>query len=163
MSRVVSIPNPYRSLAQILSRASNNTFPQPRYLTTTARMDAKFKPAKRVAGQKPDVWSIVNEAAAASPKQPIGRLLQVNTDQLVLTVEQSTWDRASCECSLRPIACSGAVLMRVQRLQPTQIHPRRSERRSRPSRMQSILTHKRPAAVKEGSRRCILPVLWQEA
>ncbi len=35
-------------------------------------MEAKFAPAKRVAGQKQDVWSIVNEAAAASPKQPIG-------------------------------------------------------------------------------------------
>jgi hypothetical protein len=35
-------------------------------------MDEKFKPAKRVAGQRQDVWSIVNEAAAASPVQPIG-------------------------------------------------------------------------------------------
>jgi kynurenine aminotransferase len=35
-------------------------------------MDEKFKPAKRVAGQKQDVWSIINEGAAASPKQPIG-------------------------------------------------------------------------------------------
>ena len=48
------------------------TIAQPRHLSTTARMDEKFKPAKRVAGQKLDVWSIVNEAAAASPKQPIG-------------------------------------------------------------------------------------------
>lgn len=39
---------------------------------TTGRMaEEKFKPAKRVAGQKQDVWSIINEAAAASPKQPI--------------------------------------------------------------------------------------------
>jgi kynurenine aminotransferase len=34
-------------------------------------MSAKYAPAKRVAGQKQDVWSIVNEAAAASPVQPI--------------------------------------------------------------------------------------------
>jgi len=39
----------------------------------TPKMSAKFAPAKRVAGQKQDVWSIVNEAAAASPKQPIGK------------------------------------------------------------------------------------------
>ncbi|KAL2046906.1 hypothetical protein N7G274_000924 [Stereocaulon virgatum] len=30
-----------------------------------------FRPAKRVAGQKQDVWTIVNEAATASPVQPI--------------------------------------------------------------------------------------------
>lgn len=33
--------------------------------------EEKFKPAKRVAGQRQDVWSIINEAATASPKQPI--------------------------------------------------------------------------------------------
>jgi len=32
---------------------------------------AKLQPAKRVAGRRQDVWSIVNEGAAASPKQPI--------------------------------------------------------------------------------------------
>ena len=54
------------------------TYPQlsgsrlPRWgLSSTAKMDAKFAPAKRVAGQRQDVWSIVNEAAAASPVQPI--------------------------------------------------------------------------------------------
>ncbi|KAK3173064.1 hypothetical protein OEA41_006393 [Lepraria neglecta] len=30
-----------------------------------------FRPAKRIAGQKQDVWTIVNEAATASPVQPI--------------------------------------------------------------------------------------------
>jgi len=44
----------------------------PRSISTSTRMDAKFAPAARVAGQKQDVWSIINEAAAASPKQPIG-------------------------------------------------------------------------------------------
>jgi kynurenine aminotransferase len=30
-----------------------------------------FKPAARVAGQRKDVWSIVNEAAQASSVQPM--------------------------------------------------------------------------------------------
>ncbi|MCJ1411091.1 hypothetical protein MMC19_005179 [Ptychographa xylographoides] len=38
--------------------------------STTASSDP-FRPAKRVAGQKQDVWTIVNEAAQASPVQPI--------------------------------------------------------------------------------------------
>lgn len=42
-----------------------------RTMSSTAALEAKFAPAKRVAGQKQDVWSIVNEAAAASPVQPI--------------------------------------------------------------------------------------------
>ncbi|KAK5073011.1 arylformamidase [Lithohypha guttulata] len=33
--------------------------------------EEKFKPARRVAGQRQDVWSIINEAAAATPKQPV--------------------------------------------------------------------------------------------
>ncbi|RDW75558.1 class I and II aminotransferase [Coleophoma crateriformis] len=37
---------------------------------------AKLQPAARVAGRKQDVWSIVNEAAAASPIQPIVNLGQ---------------------------------------------------------------------------------------
>jgi hypothetical protein len=47
--------------------------PHFRAFSSGLKMDAKFAPAKRVAGQKQDVWSIVNEAAAASPKQPIGK------------------------------------------------------------------------------------------
>ncbi len=54
-------------LAACLGRCRNVR----RTLTSGRRMDAKFAPAKRVAGQKQDVWSIVNEAAAASPVQPI--------------------------------------------------------------------------------------------
>ena len=46
-----------------------------RKLSSTVRMEEKFKPARRVAGQRQDVWSIINEAAAASPKQPIGKSL----------------------------------------------------------------------------------------
>lgn len=46
-----------------------------RHFSSSVTMDAKFAPAKRVADQKQDVWSIVNEAAAASPKQPIGNAI----------------------------------------------------------------------------------------
>lgn len=49
------------------------TIAHTRSFISTSKMDGKFAPAKRVAGQKQDVWSIVNEAAAASPKQPIGK------------------------------------------------------------------------------------------
>jgi len=42
-----------------------------RSMSSTSKLSEKFKPARRVAGQKQDVWSIVNEAAAASPVQPI--------------------------------------------------------------------------------------------
>ncbi|KAM5446358.1 arylformamidase [Microsporum audouinii] len=40
-------------------------------MSSTAVSNEPFKPARRVAGQRQDVWSIVNEAAAASPVQPI--------------------------------------------------------------------------------------------
>ena len=42
-----------------------------RAMSATTRREDPFKPAARVAGQKQDVWSIVNEAAAASPIKPI--------------------------------------------------------------------------------------------
>jgi len=54
-----------------ISAPSTSGGRQRRNLGRSSRMDAKFAPAKRVAGQKQDVWSIVNEAAAASPVQPI--------------------------------------------------------------------------------------------
>jgi hypothetical protein len=50
---------------------NNRNHTQCRNLSSSTRMSAKYAPAKRVAGQKQDVWSIVNEAAAASPVQPI--------------------------------------------------------------------------------------------
>ncbi|KPI40760.1 putative aminotransferase [Cyphellophora attinorum] len=63
-------------------------------------MDEKFKPAKRVAGQKPDVWSIVNEAAAASPKQPIVNMGQgffgYNPPRFILDAAKSALDRVEC-------------------------------------------------------------------
>jgi hypothetical protein len=55
-TRIVPAPSP--RLARIsVSRFSSSS--------PTMRKDP-FKPAARVAGQKQDVWSIVNEAAASS-------------------------------------------------------------------------------------------------
>ncbi|KAK5451387.1 arylformamidase [Exophiala xenobiotica] len=63
-------------------------------------MSAKYAPAKRVAGQKQDVWSIVNEAAAASPVQPIVNMGQgffgYNPPQFILDAAKSALDRVEC-------------------------------------------------------------------
>ncbi|KAI5291330.1 hypothetical protein KEM54_005373 [Ascosphaera aggregata] len=40
-------------------------------MASLADVKDPFRPAKRVSGQRQDVWSIVNEAATASPVQPI--------------------------------------------------------------------------------------------
>lgn len=63
----------FTSLCDRLSVTNNHSqYRSPtRSLSSSARMSVKYAPAKRVAGQKQDVWSIVNEAAAASPVQPI--------------------------------------------------------------------------------------------
>lgn len=42
-----------------------------RFFASTAMVQDPFKPAARVAGQRKDVWSIVNEAAQASSVQPM--------------------------------------------------------------------------------------------
>lgn len=59
-----------------------------------------FKPAARVAGQRQDVWSIVNEAAAASPKQPIVNMGQgffgYNPPQFVVDAAKQALDRVEC-------------------------------------------------------------------
>ncbi|KAL4953790.1 pyridoxal phosphate-dependent transferase [Aspergillus filifer] len=66
---------------------------------TTARADP-FKPAQRVAGQRQDVWSIVNEAAAASPVQPIVNMGQgffgYNPPKFALDAAKAALDRVDC-------------------------------------------------------------------
>ncbi|KAL9113202.1 MAG: hypothetical protein Q9227_002537 [Pyrenula ochraceoflavens] len=63
-------------------------------------MDEKFTPAKRVAGQKQDVWSIVNEAATASPVQPIVNMGQgffgYNPPQFVINAAKDALNRVEC-------------------------------------------------------------------
>lgn len=66
---------------------------------TTARSDP-FRPAQRVAGQRQDVWSIVNEAAAASPVQPIVNMGQgffgYNPPKFALDAAKAALDRVEC-------------------------------------------------------------------
>lgn len=68
--------------------------------TMAAQLPPKLKPAARVAGQRQDVWSIVNEAAAASPKQPIVNMGQgffgYNPPPFIINAAKSALDRVDC-------------------------------------------------------------------
>ncbi|KAG9256299.1 pyridoxal phosphate-dependent transferase [Emericellopsis atlantica] len=60
----------------------------------------KLKPAARVSGQRQDVWSIINEAAANSPNQPIINLGQgffgYNPPKFILNAAKEALDRVEC-------------------------------------------------------------------
>ncbi|GLA18278.1 hypothetical protein AnigIFM62618_005433 [Aspergillus niger] len=91
------------SLAVTLRPSSTPTLPRQPFSramsATTARPDP-FKPAARVAGQRQDVWSIVNEAAAASPVQPIVNMGQgffgYNPPKFALDAAKEALDRVDC-------------------------------------------------------------------
>lgn len=59
-----------------------------------------FKPAARVAGQRQDVWTIVNEAAQASPVQPIVNMGQgffgYNPPDFVLNAAKEALGKVEC-------------------------------------------------------------------
>ncbi|KAI1179830.1 aminotransferase class I and II [Nemania sp. FL0916] len=63
-------------------------------------LPAKLKPAARVSGQRQDVWSIVNEAAAASPVQPIVNMGQgffgYNPPDFIINAAKSALNRVDC-------------------------------------------------------------------
>ncbi|KAI9804610.1 MAG: putative secondary metabolism biosynthetic enzyme [Piccolia ochrophora] len=63
-------------------------------------MATSVKPAWRVAGHKQDVWSIVNEAAAASPIKPLVNMGQgffgYNPPQFVIDAAKDALDRVDC-------------------------------------------------------------------
>ncbi|RYO99730.1 hypothetical protein DL763_001338 [Monosporascus cannonballus] len=65
-----------------------------------AELPAKLKPAARVAGQRQDVWSIINEAAAASPKQPIVNMGQgffgYNPPPFIISAAKDALNRVEC-------------------------------------------------------------------
>ncbi|KAI0865396.1 aminotransferase class I and II [Xylaria cubensis] len=65
-----------------------------------AQLPAKLQPAARVAGQRQDVWSIINEAAAASPVQPIVNMGQgffgYNPPAFIINAAKSALDRVDC-------------------------------------------------------------------
>ncbi|KAI9717047.1 MAG: hypothetical protein M1812_004982 [Candelaria pacifica] len=69
-------------------------------MSSSAVRSDPFRPAKRVAGQKQDVWSIVNEAAGASPVQPIINMGQgffgYNPPLFVLDAAKQALDRVDC-------------------------------------------------------------------
>ncbi|CAM1510464.1 Fc.00g007990.m01.CDS01 [Cosmosporella sp. VM-42] len=60
----------------------------------------KLKPAARVSGQRQDVWTIINEAAAASPNQPIVNMGQgffgYNPPKFILDAAKDALDRVEC-------------------------------------------------------------------
>ncbi|KAI1821229.1 aminotransferase class I and II [Xylaria intraflava] len=70
------------------------------YTPMAAQLPAKLKPAARVAGQRQDVWSIINEAAAASPIQPIVNMGQgffgYNPPEFIIRAAKSALDRVDC-------------------------------------------------------------------
>ncbi|KAL1898685.1 arylformamidase [Ceratocystis pirilliformis] len=59
-----------------------------------------MKPAARVSGQRQDVWSIINEAAAASPHQPIVNMGQgffgYNPPPFIVAAAQEALTRVEC-------------------------------------------------------------------
>lgn len=71
-----------------------------RTFATTAMAHEPFRPARRVAGQKQDVWSIVNEAAQASPIQPIVNMGQgffgYNPPSFAIQAAKDALDRVDC-------------------------------------------------------------------
>ncbi|KAL8377878.1 hypothetical protein RB595_008523 [Gaeumannomyces hyphopodioides] len=78
-------------LPHLISRMSSSS--------TTAG-SGKLKPAARVAGRRQDVWSIVNEAALASPMQPIVNMGQgffgYNPPKFILDAAKAALDRVEC-------------------------------------------------------------------
>ncbi|KAK4101998.1 PLP-dependent transferase [Parathielavia hyrcaniae] len=71
-----------------------------RGLHQSSTMSEKLKPAARVSGNRQDVWSIINEAAAASPKQPIINMGQgffgYNPPDFILDAAKQALDQVEC-------------------------------------------------------------------
>lgn len=67
-------------------------------MTTDNR--AELKPAARVSNNRQDVWTIVNQAAAASPKQPIVNMGQgffgYNPPKFITDAAKSALDKVEC-------------------------------------------------------------------
>ncbi|TLD33679.1 hypothetical protein PspLS_00926 [Pyricularia sp. CBS 133598] len=68
--------------------------------TSMSTGSGKFQPAARVAGRRQDVWSIINEAATASPKQPIVNMGQgffgYNPPDFILNAAKQALDKVDC-------------------------------------------------------------------
>ncbi|KAH6999931.1 aminotransferase class I and II [Ilyonectria destructans] len=87
-----STPSPFRTaLRTIPSRSISKAF------STKMGETQKLKPAARVSGKRQDVWTIINEAAAASPNQPIVNMGQgffgYNPPKFILDAAKDALDR----------------------------------------------------------------------
>ncbi|KAK1772439.1 kynurenine aminotransferase [Phialemonium atrogriseum] len=71
-----------------------------RRLHLAMALNGKLQPAARVSGRRQDVWTIINEAAAASPKQPIVNMGQgffgYNPPEFILNAAKAALDRVEC-------------------------------------------------------------------
>ncbi|MCJ1472046.1 hypothetical protein MMC13_000691 [Lambiella insularis] len=69
-------------------------------MSALTRTSDPFRPAGRVAGQKQDVWTIVNEAATMSPVQPIINMGQgffgYNPPQFVIDAAKEALNKVEC-------------------------------------------------------------------
>ncbi|KAH0558435.1 hypothetical protein GP486_004904 [Trichoglossum hirsutum] len=69
-------------------------------MASNVAAERPLRPAKRVSGQRQDVWSIVNEAAAASPVQPIVNMGQgffgYNPPPFVIDAAREALDKVEC-------------------------------------------------------------------
>ncbi|OAA41315.1 Pyridoxal phosphate-dependent transferase, major domain protein [Metarhizium rileyi] len=95
----------FTSMARILARPLLRNLFKHSSLTSqrfksTMEGSGKIRPAARVSNQKQDVWSIINEAAAASPKQPIVNMGQgffgYNPPEFILNAAKDALDRVEC-------------------------------------------------------------------
>ncbi|ODA76393.1 hypothetical protein RJ55_08239 [Drechmeria coniospora] len=82
------------------SKAPITLLPAARKTYSAMSVSGKLKPAERVRSHKQDVWSIINEAAAASPKQPIVNMGQgffgYNPPPFILDAAKEALDRVEC-------------------------------------------------------------------
>ncbi|KAG6040590.1 hypothetical protein E4U41_007783 [Claviceps citrina] len=95
------VPSPWALRFALPTRTIADTAPRGLFQSTAMmHTTSKIKPARRVSGQKQDVWSIINEAAAASPKQPIINMGQgffgYNPPQFILDAAKEALDRVDC-------------------------------------------------------------------
>jgi hypothetical protein len=71
-----------------------------RSIAASAMVQDPFKPAKRVAGQRQDVWSIVNEAAQASSVTPMVNMGQgffgYNPPDFCIQAAKDALDKVEC-------------------------------------------------------------------
>ncbi|CAH0032184.1 unnamed protein product [Clonostachys rhizophaga] len=92
-SRLLTTATPTKAIVPSLTRGF-------RHSTISMGLSQKLKPAARVSGQRQDVWSIINEAAAASPKQPIVNMGQgffgYNPPSFLLDAAKEALDRVDC-------------------------------------------------------------------